>query len=160
MKIARVDLAYLAGVIDSDGYIGVKRSTYAMRVRGDAGFPMYSERICVKQVEPHATEMLHAFFGGTLGVTKASAAKGRSLHYWQVTDRNAFACAKSLLPFLRIKRGQTENLVELRKIKERSKKVRVAKGRGHVGGAPRPAEITEAMERLYLAGKAMNRVGI
>jgi hypothetical protein len=32
-------LAYLAGVLDSDGTIGVKRSTYSMRVIGDSAQP-------------------------------------------------------------------------------------------------------------------------
>jgi hypothetical protein len=37
--------AYLAGAMDSDGCISVKRSTYAMRVRGDAAAPIFSERV-------------------------------------------------------------------------------------------------------------------
>ena len=37
-------LAYLAGVMDSDGYIGVHRNTYSMRVRGDAKQPVYQAR--------------------------------------------------------------------------------------------------------------------
>ncbi len=32
----KLTLAYLAGIIDADGCIGVKKSTYAMRVRKDA----------------------------------------------------------------------------------------------------------------------------
>ena len=43
--IAPTVLAYMAGVLDSDGYIGVHRSDYAMRVRGDAGQVIYSPRV-------------------------------------------------------------------------------------------------------------------
>ncbi len=39
--------SYLAGCIDSDGTIGIKKSTYAMRVTGDSGQPTYSERLAL-----------------------------------------------------------------------------------------------------------------
>lgn len=152
--------AYLAGVIDSDGYIGIKRSTYAMRVTKDAKAAVYSERICVKQVEPHAVRLLHSLFGGTLGITKPSAAKGRHLHYWQCTDMRAAVCLKSLLPFLRIKRAQAENALNLRTLKIASKSAKVAKGRGHIGAAHRPQSITDQMEAAYLTAKALNHVGV
>jgi hypothetical protein len=52
------ELAYLAGAI------GIKRSTYAMRVRGDAGAPTFSERVALRQVTPEIPTMLKAHFGG------------------------------------------------------------------------------------------------
>lgn len=107
-----VDLAYAAGVIDSDGHIGVKRNDYAQRVRGDAGQAIYSPRVMVKQVEPHAVELLHGMFGGYLGTGQPSAAKGRPLHTWEVHSASAARACEALLPFLRIKRAQAENAIE------------------------------------------------
>lgn len=152
-------LAYCAGVIDSDGTIGIKRSTYAMRVRGDAHQPVFSERICVKQVEPQAIDLLHSIFGGRRGVDDPSAKRGRSLHVWQVTDLKAVKCLKTLLPYLRIKRAQAENCLKLRDLKEESKTARVAVGRGHVGGSRRPGHLTTSMELAYTRAKALNAVG-
>lgn len=37
--MTKSELAYCAGVIDSDGTIGVKRSTYAMRITRDCAAP-------------------------------------------------------------------------------------------------------------------------
>jgi hypothetical protein len=52
-------LAYAAGVVDSDGSIGVRLDTYAMRVRRiDAG-PVYKERVTVRQIEPQAVDLFH-----------------------------------------------------------------------------------------------------
>lgn len=152
-------LAYCAGVIDSDGTIGVKRSTYAMRKRGDAGQAVFSERICVKQVEPHAVDLLVELFGGSRYVEKPSVRGGRNLYTWQVTDKKAATAIRGILPYLRIKRAQAENCLRLRDAKERSLQQRVSFGRGHVGGAPRSLALTAEMEAAYNIGRSLNRVG-
>ncbi len=153
-------LAYCAGVIDSDGTIGIKRQSYAMRVVKDSSQPTYSERVCVKQVEPEAVDLLHSLFGGYRFTAKASVRGGRPLFAWQVTDRKAAACLAELLSYLRIKRAQAENCLALRIVKEESKKARVAFGRGHAGSAVRPAALSAAMERHHARAHELNRVGI
>lgn len=153
-------LAYCAGVVDSDGTIGVKRQTYSMRIIGDSAQPSYSERVCVRQVEPQAIHLLHELFGGYLSVCDPSARRGKPLFQWQVTDRKAARTLRSLLPYLRIKRAQAENCLALRQIKERSKRRRVAKGRGHVGASPRLAVHSDQMEACYQRAKTLNRVGV
>ena len=68
--MSATDFAYCAGVIDSDGYIGVHRNTYAMRVRGDAGQAVYQPRVQVKQVESGAVDHL------AHGASRDSGVKG------------------------------------------------------------------------------------
>ena len=152
--------AYLAGVVDSDGTIGIKRSTYAMRRRGDATQPVYSERICVKQVEPHAVDLLHECFGGYRFTGNGSTPQAKRIQGWQVTDLKACACIRTILPHLRIKRGHALNCLALRKAKDESKKLRVAKGRGHVGASHRAAHISVAMENCCQEAHHLNRVGV
>lgn len=106
-----VDLAYAAGVIDSDGYIGIHRSDYAMRVRGDARQAVYIPRVQVKQVEPGAIDLLHSLFGGHRYEGKPTAARGRPLHVWATHSRMAGNVCRAVLPFLRIKQAQAENAV-------------------------------------------------
>lgn len=153
-------LAYLAGAIDSDGTIGVKRSTYAMRVTKDCGAATFSERVALRQVGPEIPTLLRDTFGGSLYMTKPSAERGRPLYSWAVTDFKAAECLRLLLPFLRVKRAQAENCIALRKVKDRSKRARVAKGRGHLGSAARPTAMTDAMEAHYTTAKGLNAVGI
>lgn len=159
MSMSAALLAYCAGVVDSDGTIGIKRNTYSMRVTGDSSQPNYSERICVKQVEPDAVRLLHETFGGTFYLAGPSASKGRSLYCWQVTDKRAAACLAAIHPFLRIKKSHAENCLGLRKTKEISKAARVSFGRGHVGSARRPAHLSEAMQQAYFRAKELNAVG-
>ena len=156
----KIELAYLAGCIDSDGTIGVKRSTYAMRVRGDAGAPIYSERVALRQTSPIVATMLRDRFGGSLYMTKPSAPNGRPLYSWAATDLRAVACLKALLPFLRIKKEQALNCLALRAVKSRSAKSRVGKGGGLVGSAPRSAELSALMEDAYQTAKRLNVVGV
>jgi excisionase family DNA binding protein len=116
MELAPTDLAYAAGVIDSDGYIGVHRSTYAMRVRGDASQAVYVPRVQVKQVTTEALDMLSGLFGGYRGNGKPAAKKGRPLHVWLVHSAAAGVVCEALLPHLRIKREQAENAIEVCRI--------------------------------------------
>jgi hypothetical protein len=153
-------LAYLAGAIDSDGTIGVKRSTYAQRVVKDSTQATYSERIALRQVTPEIVDLLKETFGGSVYITQPSAKNGRPLHSWSITDAAAFRCAKCLLPFLRVKKMQAQNLLALRALKGKSAKARVAKGRGHIGAACRPKALTAAMQICYEQAKLLNRVGI
>lgn len=113
MKLTPTDLAYAAGVVDSDGYIGVHRNSYAMRVRGDAGQPVYQPRVQVKQVMPQAIDLMHELFGGHRYDSNPTAARGRPLVVWSVHSKMAGAVCAALMPYLRIKRAQAENVVEV-----------------------------------------------
>lgn len=155
-----VRLAYLAGAIDADGTIGIRRSTYAMRKRGDASVPIYSERIALRQVTPMIPQLLQQTFGGSLYITKPSIARGRPLHSWAATDLKAATALVLLRPFLRIKAPQADNAIDLRRVKERSRELMVARGRGHMGSAPRDDNITATMDHLYVQAKELNRVGV
>ena len=159
MGNAKHILAYCAGLIDADGTIGIKRNTYAVRVRKDSQQPSYSERIHIRQVTREGLDLLSESFGGTVGREDPHSLRGQSLYRWGQTDLKATATLRQLIPFLRIKKEQAKNCLALRKLKEKSKKARIAKGRGHVGAASRPESISISMEQCYLNAKVLNKVG-
>lgn len=103
-------LAYLAGVIDSDGCITIKRR----RVKTAAKWNM-SSTIFVRQVTREAIHLLHETFGGSVRVNPPSTHGGRDLFQWTVDRTKATAAAMRLLPYLRIKRQQAMILVEFAK---------------------------------------------
>jgi hypothetical protein len=111
------DYAYMAGAMDSDGYFTIKKSTYAIRVRKDAGNPVYSEKLGLHQVTPQIPELLRAAFGGSVLLAPQQTPNSRPLYRWDITDRNAAGACEALLPFLRIKRRQAELILELRRSK-------------------------------------------
>jgi hypothetical protein len=162
--------AYLAGAVDSDGSIGIRRSTYAQRVTGDARHATYSERVSFKQVTPQVPELLHATFGGSLMVQSPSVTRGRPLHYWEATNQVAAKALVALLPYLRIKRQQAEACLSLRASKDlprREQRVHREAAISETRYGPtaiRRLEVSPAIlaerERLYLAIKELNRVGV
>jgi hypothetical protein len=153
-------LAYAAGVIDSDGSIGIRRSTYSMRVRKESKHPVFSARISIKQVEPEAIDLLKQAFGGSGGIQRASTKHGKPFYYWEIHSRAAIICLRQILPYLLIKRKQAANCIALYALVERSKRERVAFGRGHAGAASRDPNLTAEMEALYVRAKDLNLVGI
>lgn len=150
-SVPATTMAYCAGVIDSDGTIGIKRNTYSMRVRGDAAVPIYNARVRVRQVEPHAVQLLQATFGGAVRINKGQG-NSRDLFQWEARDQIAERTLVALLPFLRIKQQQAENALALRELIANSKA-----SRG--GGRARDPALTERMEACFLAAKALNIVG-
>jgi hypothetical protein len=152
-------LAYCAGVIDSDGTIGIKRNTYRARVVGDSAQPTYSARVCVRQVVTDALTVLSGALGGSVRPARTYAKRGKLMWSWEVKDALAEHALKLLLPHLRIKKAQAENCLALRGLIAESKRARVGFGRGHVGAAARPQHLSEAMQRAYSRAKELNAVG-
>lgn len=107
-------VAYIAGVMDSDGYFTVRRNTYNIRIMKDSKNPNYYERVGIKQVKKEAIELIHNFFGGYLHIEKPQAPNRKPLYALQITNRKAHYFVKTIYPFLRIKRKQAEVLFELR----------------------------------------------
>lgn len=153
-------LAYLAGVIDSDGCIRVKKSTYNMRVLGDAKAPIYGGAVHVKQVQPQAVTLLKECFGGCLYLEKPSLLRGKPLFSWTIHSKKAVVVCGVLLPYLRIKKEQAKNVLLLGGLIEQSKIAKVARGRGHAGAAHRPLHLTDAMETTFLRSKELNQMGV
>ena len=105
--------AYLAGVVDSDGWIGIQR-----RKEGDWA-ANYSPRVQVKQVTPQAPELLHETFGGSLWQQRPSAARGRPLWTWAVHSAATEPVLAALAPHLRIKRQQADTALALCEVNRR-----------------------------------------
>ena len=74
-------LAYLAGAVDSDGSIGIRKSTYATR-HNTAWNPTYAARISLHQVTPQIPELLKETFDGSITKTKPSTENGKPLLAW------------------------------------------------------------------------------
>ena len=113
--MTNLELAYLAGIMDADGFFSIKRQTYSIRVKKEAVNPTYCERVGIKQVTPQAIQMIHDNFGGYYRIEKPSAKNGKPLHAVELRNRKAAHFISAILPYLRIKKLQAEILVLLRK---------------------------------------------
>jgi len=118
----KVELAYLAGVMDSDGYFTIKKSTYQVRVTKDSKNPVYFEKCGIKQVQPEAVSLIHQNFGGYYRIEKPSSKNGKPLHSISLSNLKAHVFIKAICPYLRIKKKQAKILLDLRKSLKEGKK--------------------------------------
>lgn len=125
--------AYLAGIVDGEGYVGIKKSTWGMKNRPDVKSPTYHERVQIKMNNPVVLEMFKKEFGGSfykdskIYQRKGSYHTNKIMYCYQATDKIASIILKSLLPFLHIKKEQAICCLKLRKSKE-SKKAKLRGG--------------------------------
>ena len=106
--------AYLAGVIDSDGYIGV-----AIRHNKHGWQDTYQSRIQVKQVETAAIDLFYDTFAGHRYQQGPSTKRGRPLWTWGVHSAAAVRVLVPLRPFLRIKGAQADNALAVAAVNAR-----------------------------------------
>jgi len=115
-------LAWIAGIMDADGFFTIKRNTYSVRVRKDSANPTYQERVGIKQVHPNAVQFIHKHFGGYYRIDKPSTVNGKPLYAVGLSCKKAVAFIEAIYPFLRIKRPQAKILLLLRKEIDKGRK--------------------------------------
>ena len=144
----RDTLSYLAGIIDGEGYVGIKKSHRLKTCPS----PTYHERIQIRMVEEKAINLFKEVFGGNYYKEKPHSTKGKLLYCYQASDLIASKIIKKILPYLLIKKKQAKNVLLLRKNKEQNKH----KPRGSPRGNLMDKKILEYREGLYSEGKRLN----
>lgn len=112
----QLELAYCAGVMDSDGHIGVHVNWYKVTSGkwADSKQPTYQPRVSVKQLDHQAVELFGELFGGAHYVDGNNAhGSGRPINVWGVHSRASGVVLAALRPFLQIKVRQCDLALEL-----------------------------------------------
>ncbi len=118
--ISQTLLAYLAGIIDGEGYIGIKKYSGKNCVS-----PTFHERITVCMSEKYILDIFKKNFGGYIHTRKFKnkIIKTNKIGYaWETTDRKAANIIMVFLPYLKVKKEQAKIVLKLRKSKETYKK--------------------------------------
>lgn len=152
-------VAYIAGIIDGEAYIGIKKSTWGMRNRSDVTCPTYSERVQIRMKCRPILELIHSRFGGSLSdeprvYESVSGYKTSApLSIYRASDRVAASIIKAVRPFLIEKARQADAILSLRKNKESRASMR--------RGSPARRKLSPAVlaerEALYLAVRAVHK---
>ena len=104
-----LDLAYIAGLVDGEAYIGIKKSkAYKCQGRKTQG---YHARIQIRMVDECAIRFLAETLGGWYYKEKPHSNKGRPLFCYQASDKKAENILRSLLPFLRVKQENAQTVL-------------------------------------------------
>lgn len=161
MRVKETTLAYLAGLVDGEGYVGIKKSLTGVR-SGKQKSPSYHERIQIRMVDEAGIKLFTKVFGGNYYKEKPHSNSGRLLYCFQISDLSASKALKILLPFLVIKGNQAKLVLALRK----SKESKLAKQRGNLGGRtkgrgkPMADSVLEHRDKLWKQLKQIHRGAI
>jgi hypothetical protein len=138
------ELAYLAGVVDSDGCIMVGRQV-DHRGGKTTGYPV---KVVIVQAEPEAIVLAKKIFGGSIATVQRRM--GRPYLQWLLVSKKAALCLSTLLPYLRIKRAQAMNALEAQKSTDKYVTQRK--------GSRRPDDVTAMLEWHWQESKRLNHV--
>jgi len=134
--------AYMAGCIDSDGYITVtKRSPSGGRTN-----PSYYPRVGINQTDPIVPELFRATFGGHIHRHVPKNPGHKPWFIWQAEGPKAAVALRKLKPFLRLKQVQAEHAINLAKRITRK-----------AGNQPHGPNEIEERERIWRAVVGLNQ---
>lgn len=152
-------IAYAAGIIDGEAYVGIKKDTWGMRNRKDIKNPTYHERIQIRMNCKEVLEFLQSEFGGKcvteprIYQSKSGFKSRKIMNIYRVTDLTAANIIKKVRPYLIEKRLQADAILALRKSKESAK----GRRRGCIKGRTMPQEVLDEREALYQSIRAIHR---
>jgi hypothetical protein len=103
--------AYLAGIIDGEGWIGV--NVVEGRGRHAGHPPQHTIRVAVGNRDRGLIEWIAEHFGGNITRRKCYDDKWGEQWGWAVQSRRASSVLKEVLPYLVVKRTQAELAIQL-----------------------------------------------
>lgn len=98
-----VELAYIAGIVDGEGYIGVYKTVYP------SGRVLHLLTVGIKMCDPEAIGLIVDSFGGC-----NSGYENEKAFVYRVvfTSKKAYEFLKAIRPFLRVKAEQADWAIE------------------------------------------------
>lgn len=108
VKNKDVEVAYTAGVIDSDGYIGI----YKQKAKDYKNGYVYVLRVGVGSTNLNILNWLKSHYGGSNCSYPHKNKKWKQLHRWQLGNQQAKKFLKAIYPYLIIKKEQAEISIE------------------------------------------------
>lgn len=149
LTLTPTDLAWVAGIIDGEGYIGVNKKYYKIDNRPET--ISYVLRVCVKMTDKKTIEYIHELFNvGTITTSKNPTGNRRPTYGWVCSARKAKIILQRILPYLITKRERAKLAIEF--VDRRSNHNDVIY---HIA----PKFETLQREFFYNLFKAMNRRG-
>lgn len=139
-----VQLAYIAGVVDSDGHIGIDRSGTNPQRRVN---PRYEASITIVNTHLGMLEWIQAIAGGSIRQRKQLLEHHKPTYQLKISERQAAELCRFIACYLIVKQKQALLLIDLKDNQVGQEKV-------FQGALPR-SEV-ERRERIWREFKALN----
>lgn len=114
------DLAYPAGIVDSDGFITVHRATKNLR-RGAAEWSAtyFSAKVGIAGTRRQPHDFAAGLFGGRVRAYQPKNPAHRVQFQWDISGRMAAVMLRAIRPFLLVKVEQADLALQLQELVER-----------------------------------------
>ena len=109
-----LELAYIAGIVDGEGYISIITNSYITRY-GNPGKQRIM-RAGVGMTNPVIPMMLREAYGGTISFRK-NGELWKDRYDWNIYSKKALVFLKDILPYLIIKKEQAELAIQFQESK-------------------------------------------
>ena len=161
MRVKQTTISYLAGLVDGEGYVGIKKDLTSVRNKHSKS-PLYHERIQIRMSDENAIKLFKETFGGNYYFEKEKANNPltkKRMYCYQISDLSAAKTLKLLLPYLRIKKKQAQICLKLYK----NKRTKLARKRGNLGGRkkdkgrPMSQKVLNYRDKLWKQIKQLNQ---
>ena len=104
--ISELELAWLAGFLDGEGHIGIRKRSLL------SGSPRYSIILDVSHTKREAIEFLQNSMGGSTQKRQGKK-EWKTTYKWRVRGKKAQQILEKLSPFLKLKQEQAKLALEL-----------------------------------------------
>jgi len=98
-------LAYVAGIIDGEGSIGLHKNTQKKN-------PSYTVTVYVGNTNEWLIQFLKMQFGGYITTSSQPNPRAKPIWRWEIRARKAYKFLELILPYLQMKRPQAELAIE------------------------------------------------
>lgn len=102
IKVKKSDLAYIAGIIDGDGYIGVTLH------RSKQSLTHFDITVEIEMRDKQPIQLAQALFGGNIYHRPPRKRVSQEHWHWRLTGEQAIAMLKAIRLYLLVKRPQAE----------------------------------------------------
>lgn len=104
-------LAYFAGLVDGEGYLGIKKDM----IKGRGVSPVFYERMSVASIDKPTIDSFVSFFGvGKIYLHKPKKLSKRGYWSWEISNKICISVIKQLYPYLKIKKPEADIIIKFR----------------------------------------------
>lgn len=143
------ELAYLAGLLDGEGCVGVYCSFSELGTRQKVPRPVYKARLTITNTDRRMLDWVHGRFGGAIISRRAANERSKPVFRWSLQGINRVqALIKAVYPYLIVKQAQADLILRF-----------PANELCNQWTKEKTAETRAAKRALYLETKRLNKRG-
>ena len=105
----KLQLAYLAGIIDGEGCLGISKNTTKKQRQKN---PKYQSEVCIINTDTRLMNWLKENFGGLVNERKIYGPNDKISYRWRIKESQHQIILKAIIPHLVIKTEQAKLIIK------------------------------------------------